>query len=331
MSSYYTQSRASVHRGVYPLAVEATDLFEGARDRIAALAAQRPWRRRCSPPTPQRRSTSSRTRGAARTSAPAISSSSPRWSTTRTSCRGSCCVQSAAPSSPTSRVLDDGRLDLDSLDATARACAEAASRSPTSPTCSGRSTRSAEIARRAHDAGAVVVVDGSQAVPQIPVDLARDRRRLLRLDRPQGLRADRDRRPARPPGAAGGDAAVHRRRPHDPQLSASSSRPGRSCPGSSRPAPRRSPRRSGSAPRSTGSRRSGSSGSASTRRRSPPRRWTRLARRARAHDPRARGGRRPRRGRSRSSLDGAHPHDVGEILGRERRLRPRRATTAPSR
>ena len=36
MHRYYTESRASVHRGVYPLAVEATDLFEGARDRIAA-------------------------------------------------------------------------------------------------------------------------------------------------------------------------------------------------------------------------------------------------------------------------------------------------------
>jgi len=35
MTGYYTQSRASVHRGVYTLAVEATDLFEGARQRIA--------------------------------------------------------------------------------------------------------------------------------------------------------------------------------------------------------------------------------------------------------------------------------------------------------
>ena len=40
-------------------------------------------------------------------------------------------------------------------------------------------------------------------------------RRLLRLDRPQGLRADRHRRAARPPRAAGGDAAVPRRRAHD--------------------------------------------------------------------------------------------------------------------
>src|ERR1700729_2855100 len=35
MTRYYTESRASVHRGVYPLAVEATDLYEGARERIA--------------------------------------------------------------------------------------------------------------------------------------------------------------------------------------------------------------------------------------------------------------------------------------------------------
>src|SRR5881275_1957053 len=35
MTRYYTESRASVHRGVYPLAVEATDLYEGARRRIA--------------------------------------------------------------------------------------------------------------------------------------------------------------------------------------------------------------------------------------------------------------------------------------------------------
>ena len=35
MDAYYRSYRASVHRGVYPLAVEATDAFEGARERIA--------------------------------------------------------------------------------------------------------------------------------------------------------------------------------------------------------------------------------------------------------------------------------------------------------
>ena len=36
MEDYYAHHRASVHRGVYPLAAEATELFEGARERIAA-------------------------------------------------------------------------------------------------------------------------------------------------------------------------------------------------------------------------------------------------------------------------------------------------------
>ena len=35
MAAYYESHRASVHRGMYPLAVEATELFEGARDRVA--------------------------------------------------------------------------------------------------------------------------------------------------------------------------------------------------------------------------------------------------------------------------------------------------------
>ena len=39
---YYTNHRASVHRGVYPLIVEATDMYEGARDRIAAWLGSTP-------------------------------------------------------------------------------------------------------------------------------------------------------------------------------------------------------------------------------------------------------------------------------------------------
>jgi len=42
MTRYYTESRASIHRGVYPLAVEATDLYEGARQRIAEWLGSTP-------------------------------------------------------------------------------------------------------------------------------------------------------------------------------------------------------------------------------------------------------------------------------------------------
>src|SRR5579875_3866664 len=42
MTRYYTESRASIHRGVYPLAVEATDLYEGARARISRWLGSTP-------------------------------------------------------------------------------------------------------------------------------------------------------------------------------------------------------------------------------------------------------------------------------------------------
>jgi cysteine desulfurase / selenocysteine lyase len=38
MDDYYRRHNANVHRGVYRLAQEATDLFEGARERVAAFA-----------------------------------------------------------------------------------------------------------------------------------------------------------------------------------------------------------------------------------------------------------------------------------------------------
>ncbi len=38
MDEYYTEYRASIHRGVYPLAARATDAYEGARERVAAFA-----------------------------------------------------------------------------------------------------------------------------------------------------------------------------------------------------------------------------------------------------------------------------------------------------
>jgi cysteine desulfurase / selenocysteine lyase len=42
MTAYYRTSNSNVHRGVYALAREATDLFEGARERVAAFAGTHP-------------------------------------------------------------------------------------------------------------------------------------------------------------------------------------------------------------------------------------------------------------------------------------------------
>ena len=167
--------------------------------------------RRSSPATRPRRSTSSRTRGAARTSARATSWSSPRWSTTRTSCRGSC---SAVPA----RVRPGHRRRA----AGPRRARRAARRSGPKlvavahvSNVLGTINPIAEIARRAHAAGARGAGRRRAGRPAPAGRRGRARRRLLRLDRPQGLRADRHRRAARPPRAARGDAAVPRRRAHD--------------------------------------------------------------------------------------------------------------------
>ena len=42
MDRYYLEARATVHRSTYALAAEATEMFEGARDRIAAFTGSTP-------------------------------------------------------------------------------------------------------------------------------------------------------------------------------------------------------------------------------------------------------------------------------------------------
>jgi cysteine desulfurase/selenocysteine lyase len=67
-------------------------------------------------------------------------------------------------------VLDDGQLDLDALDALLAREPALVSFVHVSNVL-GTINPVAEIARRAHAAGAVVLVDGTQAVPAMPVDL----------------------------------------------------------------------------------------------------------------------------------------------------------------
>ena len=167
MTSYYTHTRASVHRGVYPLAAEATDLYEGARDRIASWLG----------------STREETIFTA-TATAAINMGAYTWGRQNVQ-RGDLVVltemehhsnivpwqllcQDREAELAYVPVSDDGSLDLDALD-------ELLERGPRLvglvhvSNVLGTVNPVAEIARRAHAAGAVVVVDGAQAVPQLPV------------------------------------------------------------------------------------------------------------------------------------------------------------------
>jgi cysteine desulfurase/selenocysteine lyase len=169
MTRYYTQTRASVHRGVYPLAVEATDQFEGARQTIASWLG----------------STTEETIFTANATA-ALNLVAYTWGRQNVG-EGDLvvltqmehhsnivpwqllCSEKGAELAYVP-VLEDGQLDLDAFDALLARSPRLVAVAHVSNVV-GTINPIEEIARRAHAAGAVVVVDGSQAVPQIPVDL----------------------------------------------------------------------------------------------------------------------------------------------------------------
>lgn len=169
MTRYYTQSRASIHRGVYPLAVEATDLYEGARRRIAN------WLH----------STPEETVFTANATA-AINLVAYTWGRQNVQ-RGDLVVltemehhsnivpwqllcQDREAELAYVPVLDDGQLDLDALDVLLERGPKLVAFVHVSNVL-GTINPAQSIVARAHAAGAVTLIDGSQAVPQIPVDL----------------------------------------------------------------------------------------------------------------------------------------------------------------
>src|ERR1700729_918495 len=169
MTRYYTESRASIHRGVYPLAVAGTDLYEGARRRIAD------WLR----------STPEETIFTANATA-AINLVAYSWGRPNIG-RGDLVVltemehhsnivpwqlvcQQREAELAYVPVLDDGQLDLGALDRLLERGPKLVAFVHVSNVL-GTIDQAQSIVARAHEAGAVALVDGSQAIPQIPVDL----------------------------------------------------------------------------------------------------------------------------------------------------------------
>ena len=169
MTHYYTHSRASIHRGVYPLAVEATDLYEGARQRIADWLG----------------STIEETIFTANVTA-AINLVAYTWGRQNVN-PGDLVVitemehhsnvvpwqvlcQEREAELAYVPVLDNGHLDSGALDALLARGPRLLALTHVSNVL-GTINPLASIVRHAHEAGTVVVVDGAQAVPQMPVDL----------------------------------------------------------------------------------------------------------------------------------------------------------------
>jgi cysteine desulfurase / selenocysteine lyase len=172
MDDYYEHHRASVHRGVYPLAVEATDLFEGARARVAAFVG-----------APVRDTIF------VKNATEAINLVAYSWGRTNVGegdrvvvtemehhsnfvpwhmlCRERGATLEVVPVDSAT-----GLLDLDALDASLAAGRVKVVGIVHVSNVVGTINPVAEIARRAREAGAITVVDGAQAVPQLPVDVA---------------------------------------------------------------------------------------------------------------------------------------------------------------
>ena len=170
MDRYYLEARATVHRSTYALAAEATEMFEGARTRIAAFTG----------------STAGETIFT-RNATEAINLVAWSWG------RGNVgegdviavtqmehhsnlvpwqmLAQERGASLAYVAITDDGVLDLDSLDAVLARGPKLLAVTHVSNVLSTVNPI-AEIARRAHAAGAVVLVDGAQAVPHLPVDVS---------------------------------------------------------------------------------------------------------------------------------------------------------------
>jgi cysteine desulfurase/selenocysteine lyase len=171
MDDYYRSHRASVHRGVYAIAAEATELYEGARAKAAAFVNwgvdETIFTRNASEATNLVAYTWARTtlRPGDRILITEMEhhSNIVPW---QLACEMTGATIAAVP------VLDDGTLDLDALDAELAAGDVKLVAVAHVSNVLGTINPVADIVARAHAAGAVVLVDGTQAVPQIPVDLA---------------------------------------------------------------------------------------------------------------------------------------------------------------
>jgi cysteine desulfurase/selenocysteine lyase len=170
MDAYYRETNANVHRGVYELAAEATTRYEAARDTIARLV---------NAPREGVVFTKNATE--------AINLVAWAWGV-RTLRPGDEVLITemehhsnivpwqivAGITGATVRfvpVIGEGELDLDAFDAMLSGRTRMVAVVHVSNVL-GTINPVAEIARAAHERGALVLVDGSQSVPQMPVDVA---------------------------------------------------------------------------------------------------------------------------------------------------------------
>jgi len=171
IDSYYRNSNANIHRGVYALAQEATDLFEGARERVAAFVGGET-------------AATIFTRNATE----AINLVAYAWGAQNVREGDEVLITHMEHHSnivpwqllcerqgATLRYLhvsEDGRLSLDELDEALSGGRVKMVAVAHVSNVLGTINPVAEIAARARAAGAASLIDGSQAAPQLPVNVS---------------------------------------------------------------------------------------------------------------------------------------------------------------
>jgi cysteine desulfurase / selenocysteine lyase len=169
LDASYRLHNANIHRGVYTLAQEATERFEGARERIARFVGATPAETIFTKNVTEALNLVAYAWGRRNVGAGEEIVLTPMehhsnivpWQLL---------AEEVGARLAYAELTGDGRLDLDSLDALLARGPRLVCVAHVSNVLGTRNPV-AEIAARAHAAGALVVVDGAQAVPHLPVDV----------------------------------------------------------------------------------------------------------------------------------------------------------------
>jgi cysteine desulfurase / selenocysteine lyase len=166
MDRYYETYRASIHRGIYAIASEATDAYEAAREKVAAFTNSTPGETIFTKNATESINLVAYAWGRANVKPDdlvVITQMEHHANIVPWQLLG--CRLAYVP------VTDEGLLDLDVLDELLAQGPKLVAVGHISNVL-GTINPIAEIVSRAHAAGALVLVDGAQAVPSLPVDVA---------------------------------------------------------------------------------------------------------------------------------------------------------------